>query len=77
MGALLDLPLKDSGSLRLVEAGDLEDLRGVEPAVCLSSHDRDALAGKFINRHGAGGEREVSHEGAVEGSGDAYLYVAL
>jgi hypothetical protein len=44
MLALLDLTLEDARPLGLVERGDLEDLRRVEPAIGPAAHDGDRLA---------------------------------
>lgn len=49
--ALLDVSLEDAGSGRLVEAGSLEDVGGIDPVVGLAPHDMFAFgigAGELV-----------------------------
>jgi hypothetical protein len=62
--ALLDLALENARPLRLVEAGDLEDLSRIEPAVGAAAHDGDALrhpAARSSKNGCASGESERVH----------------
>ena len=51
MNSLLDLPLKDPSSGRLVEIGNFENMSGIDPVIGPSSHNLVAIHHKFVDRN--------------------------
>ena len=50
MHTLLHLTLEDSGARRFVEAGELQDVCGIDPVIASAAHDMVASDFELVNR---------------------------